>query len=70
MKKNGGQAAQALGRFRGGLATTIHAGCRAAPRGVAFVLTAGPWHERPGFETILAQVPPELSLRHAGMEKG
>jgi transposase len=70
MKKNGGHAAQALGRSRGGLSTKIHAGCRDARTGVAIVLTAGHCHESPVFETVLAQVPPVPSLTHAMMDKG
>jgi hypothetical protein len=41
IKKHGGQAAQPLGRSRGGFSTTIHAGCLNAKTGVAFVLTGG-----------------------------
>ena len=70
LKKPGGQAAQALGRSRGGLSTKIHAGCRDERTGVAIVLTAGHCHESPVFETVFAQVPPEPSLTHAIMDKG
>ena len=70
MKKNGGHAAQALGRSRGGLSTKIHAGCRDARTGVAIVLTAGQCHESPVFETVFAQVPQESPLTHALMDKG
>src|SRR5262249_20128186 len=70
LEKNGGHAAQALGRSRGGLSTKIHAGCRDERTGVAIVLTAGHCHESPVFETVLAQVPPEPSLTHALMDKG
>src|SRR5262244_2048404 len=58
VKKNGGHAAQALGRSRGGLSTKLHAGCRDERPGVALGLTAGHCHESPGFEMVLAQVPP------------
>jgi len=70
VKKNGGQAAQALGRSRGGLSTKIHAGCRDERTGVALVLTAGHCHESPVFEAVFAQVPPEPALTHAIMDKG
>jgi transposase len=70
LKKNGGHAAQALGRSRGGFSTKIHAGCRDERPGVAIVLTAGHCHESPVFETVLAQVPPEPPLTHAMMDKG
>ena len=70
IKKNGGHAAQALGRSRGGLSTKIHAGCRDERTGIAVVLTAGHCHESPVFATVLAQVPPEPPLTHAIMDKG
>jgi len=70
VKKNGGQAAQALGRARGGWSTKIPAGCRDERTGIAVVLTAGPCHESPVFEAVLAQVPPEQPLTHAMMDKG
>ena len=70
MKKNGGHAAQALGRSRGGLSTKIHAGCRDERTSIAIVLTAGHCHESPVFATVLAQVPAEPPLTHAIMDKG
>ena len=69
LKKHGGQAAQALGRSRGGLSTKIYAGCLDERPGIAVVLTAGQCHESPVFETVFAQVPPEQSLTHAIMDK-
>jgi transposase len=69
-EKNGGQAAQALGRSRGGWSTKIHAGGRDERTGVALVLTAGHCHERPVFEMVLPQVPPAPPLTHAIMDKG
>jgi transposase len=69
LQKHGGQAAQALGRSRGGVSTTIHAGCRDERTGIAVVLTAGHCHERPVVETVVTQVPPEPSLTHAIMDK-
>jgi transposase len=69
LKKHGGQAAQALGRSRGGWSTKIHAGCRDEHTGIAVVLTAGQCHESPVFETVFAQVPLEPSLTHAIMDK-
>lgn len=70
IEKNGGQAAQALGRSRGGWSTKIHAGCIDERHGVALVLTEGHRHESPVFETVLAQVPAEPPLTHAIMAKG
>ena len=70
MKKNGGHAAQALGRSRGGLSTTIHAACRDERTGAAIVLTAGHGHESPVFETVFAQVPSVPLGTHVIMDKG
>jgi transposase len=70
LKKNGGHAAQALGRSRGGLSPKRHAGDREERTGIAVVLTAGPGHESPGCEPVLAQVPATPSLLPALMEKG
>lgn len=70
VKKNGGQATQALGRSRGGWSTTIPAGCRDEHLSVAFVLTAGQGHESPGCETVCAPLPPEQPLTQAMMDKG
>jgi transposase len=70
VKKNGGPTAQALGRSRGGWATKIHAGWRDEHPSVAIVLTAGPCHESPVFETVWAQGPPAPPLPHAMMGKG
>jgi transposase len=69
-EKNGGHAAQALGRSRGGFSTTIPAGCRDERTGVAIVLTAGHGHESPVFATVLAQGPPEPPLTHAIRDQG
>jgi hypothetical protein len=70
VKKNGGHAAQALGRSRGGFSPNIHAGGRdERPRG-AVVLTAGHWHEPPVFETVVAQGPPAPPLPHAIRDTG
>ncbi len=69
MKKNGGPAAQALGRSRGGLSTKIHAGCLSEHTGVALVLTEGQRHERPVVEAVLAPGPQAPRLTHAIMDK-
>ena len=69
-EKNGGQAAQALGRSRGGGSTNIHAGCRDERTGVALGLTAGPGHESPVCAMGLAQGPPAPPLTPAMMDKG
>lgn len=44
-KKSGGQAAQALGRSRGGFSTKIHASVDALGNPLRFLLTAGQRHD-------------------------
>ena len=68
-EKNGGHAAQALGRSRGGWSTKSPAGGRDERPSVARVLTAGQSPASPIFEAVLAQVPPEPPLTHAMMDK-
>ena len=70
MKTNGGQAAQALGRARGGLSTKIHAGCINETTGVAFVLPGGACSDMPGFDEVCAPLPADPALADAGMDKG
>jgi hypothetical protein len=63
VQQNGGPAAQALGRSRGGVSTNIHAGSLDETTGVSFVLTGGQRHDAPGFDAVFAQLPPlNLSL--------
>jgi transposase len=69
VKKPGGHAAQALGRSRGGWATNLQAGWREERTGLAGVLTAGHGQASPVVASVLAQVPPELALTHALMDK-
>ena len=70
MKKNGGQAAQALGRSRGGFSTKSHAGCIDEKTGVSIVLTGGERNDMPGFALVFAQLPAENHLADAGRDKG
>ena len=70
IKKNGGQAAQALGRSRGGFSTKIHLGCLDERTGVAIVITAGACHDAPLFEAVFEQLPGEHDLAHGVMDKG
>lgn len=69
MKQNGGPAAPALDRSRGGWSTNIPAGCRDERTGVAVVLTAGQGHESPAFAAVFVQVSPEPPLIQAMMDK-
>ena len=70
VKKNGGPAAQALGRARGGCSTNIHAGSLDETTGVSFVLTGGQRHDAPGFDAVCAQLPQEQALEQAIMDRG
>jgi transposase len=70
MKKNGGQAAQALGRSRGGFSTKIHAGCITETKGGSLVLTGGERSDMPGFDEVFAQLPADHALEDAVMDKG
>jgi transposase len=69
MKKNGGQAAQALGRSRGGLSTKIHAGCINEKTGVSVALTGGERHDAPGFDLVFDQLPQANSLEYGVMDR-
>jgi hypothetical protein len=53
-KKNGGQAAQALGRPSGGSSNKIYVGCLGATTSASLELTSGSRHDAPVFETVLA----------------
>jgi transposase len=70
MKKNGGQAAQALGRSRGGFSTKIHAGGINERTGISIVLTGGERNDMPGFDVVFGQIPAENVLENAVMDKG
>ena len=54
LKKNGGQAAQALGRSRGGFSTKIHVGVDALGNPLRFELTGGQRHDITRAETLIA----------------
>ena len=53
-KKNGGQAAQALGRSRGGFSTKIHVIVDALGNPLDFVLTPGQAHDCPQADGLLS----------------
>jgi hypothetical protein len=69
-KKNGGQAAQALGRSRGGFSTKFHAGCLDDKTSVSLELTSGARHDAPVFETLFEQCPALPQLIYTVMDKG
>jgi transposase len=54
LKKDGGQAEQALGRSRGGFSTKIHIGVDALGNPLRFILTAGQRHDITQAEALLA----------------
>lgn len=54
LKKDGGQAEQALGRSRGGFSTKIHAGVDGLGNPLRFRLTAGQRHDITQAEALLA----------------
>ena len=56
LKKNGGQAAQALGRSRGGFSTKIHVNVDALGNPLRFMLTAGQRHDITQAEDLLADL--------------
>jgi len=53
-KKNGGQAAQALGRSRGGFSTKIHVNVDALGNPLRFLLTGGQRHDITQAEALIA----------------
>lgn len=69
-EKNGGQAAQALGRSRGGFSTKLHAGCLDEQTSVACELTSGARHDAPVFEAVLDQCPALPQLTDVVMDRG
>jgi transposase len=54
-QKNGGQAAQALGRSRGGFSTKIHAKVDGLGNPLRFILTGGERHESTQGEALLGE---------------
>jgi transposase len=70
LKKKGGQAAQALGRARGGCSTTIHAGCIEETTGVSVILTGGEGSDMPGFGQVFAALPADHRLAYGVMDTG
>jgi transposase len=55
LKKNGGQAAQALGRSRGGFSTKIHISVDALGNPLRFKLTGGQRHDITQAEPLIAE---------------
>ena len=67
---NGGPAAQALGRSRGGRSTNIPAGSRDDTTGVSFVRTGGHRLEAPDFDAVCAQQPQAQAREQAIRDRG
>ena len=70
VKKNGGQATQALGRSRGGFSTKLHAGCISATTSVSLILSSGARHEAPIFDQVWDDTPELPALESAVLDKG
>jgi transposase len=69
-EKNGGQAAQALGRTRGGLTTKLHVICDGQGLLLGLHLTAGPCHEATQLAATFEQVPLPRRPRHLVADRG
>jgi transposase len=68
VKKNGGQAAQALGRSRGGFSTKIHAKVDALGNPLHFILTGGERHDITQAEELLGEEVGEHVLADRGYD--
>jgi len=68
-QKNGGQAAQALGRSRGGFSTKIHVKVAGLGNPLRFILTGGERHESTQAESLLGEEVGEYVLADRGYDK-
>jgi transposase len=67
-QKNGGQAAQALGRSRGGFSTKIHVKTDGLGNPLRFILTGGECHESTQAENLLGEQLGEYVLADRGYD--
>jgi transposase len=67
-QKNGGQAAQALGRSRGGFSTKIHVKTDGLGNPLCFILTGGESHESGQAENLLGEQLGEYVLGDRGYD--
>ena len=68
-QKNGGQAAQALGRSRGGFSTKIHVKTDGLGNPLRFILTGGECHESTQAEHLLDEQLGDYVLADRGYDK-
>jgi transposase len=62
VKKRGGQAAQALGRSRGGFSTKIHIAVDALGNPLRFILTGGECNDSPQAAPLIAEFEPQVLI--------
>jgi transposase len=67
-KKNGGQAAQALGRSRGGFSTKVHIAVDALGNPLRFILTAGQCHDSPQAKALIEGYATQALLADKGYD--
>jgi transposase len=67
-QKNGGQAAQALGRSRGGFSTKIHVTVDALGNPLRFTLTAGQRHDITQAEALLVGLDSDFVIADRGYD--
>jgi transposase len=67
-QKNGGQAAQALGRSRGGFSTKIHVTVDALGNPLRFTLTAGQRHDITQAKALLAGLDSDFVIADRGYD--
>src|SRR5262245_9934540 len=68
-KKKGGQAAQALGKSRGGWGTKVHLAAADERTAVAVVLTPGQQGDATVFDELLGAVPRAVDVEHGVADK-
>jgi transposase len=68
VKKSGGQAAQALGRSRGGFSTKIHIAVDALGNPLRLLLTAGQRHDSPQALALLDGFEPQVLIADKGYD--
>ncbi len=67
-KKSGGQAAQALGRSRGGFSTKIHIAVDALGNPLRLLLTAGQRHDSPQAAALIENYEPQALIADKGYD--
>ena len=70
LKKSGGQAAQALGRSRGGFSTKVHIAVDALGNPLRLLLTAGQCHDSPQASALIEGYEPQVLIADKGYDSG